>query len=249
MDTDSTRSRSRSSDMSMMWWRRPRARATTSRVLPQGRAAARTTPRPDCRDKAQDSYPGWGGYRDKTESTCWGAGARGWSHRGAVGWKGVWVWTWGHWGEERKGGASRKRAQPGGGRSRQAAFRGRTGGMRRWHVPRRPNPGVRWSPLWWLTALRVAEASRWALSALLDTVDCTVERLACSSRGESAPLATTLWPPSCAHTTSWCISSGLASNARTPTPEQNTAFRRWSATASTRPLTIPPLPTAALKLS
>ena len=174
-----------------MWWRRPRARATTSRVLPQGRAAARTTPRPDCRDKAQDSYPGWGGYRDKTESTCWGAGARGWSHRGAVGWKGVWVWTWGHWGEERKGGASRKRAQPGGGRSRQAAFRGRTGGMRRRRVPRRPNPGVRWSPLWWLTALRVAEASRWALSALLDTVDCTVERLACSSRGESAPLATT----------------------------------------------------------
>ena len=150
----------------ILWWRRPRARATTSRVLPQGRAAARTTPRPDCRDKAQDSYPGWGGYRDKTESTCWGAGARGWSHRGAVGWKGVWVWTWGHWGEERKGGASRKRAQPGGGRSRQAAFRGRTGGMRRRRVPRRPNPGVRWSPLWWLTALRVAEASRWALSTL-----------------------------------------------------------------------------------
>ena len=179
----------------LVWWRRPRARATTSRVLPQGRAAARTTPRPDCRDKAQDSYPGWGGYRDKTESTCWGAGARGWSHRGAVGWKGVWVWTWGHWGEERKGGASRKRAQPGGGRSRRAAFRGRTGGMRRRRVPRRPNPGVRWSPLWWLTALRVAEASRWALSALLDTVDCTVEALACSSRGESAPLATTSWPP------------------------------------------------------
>ena len=116
-------------------------------------------------------------------------------------WKGVWVWTWGHWGEERKGGASRKRAQPGGGRSRQAAFRGRTGGMRRRRVPRRPNPGVRWSPLWWLTALRVAEASRWAHRALLDTVDYTVERLACSSRGESAPLATTPWPPSGAHTT------------------------------------------------
>ena len=32
-------------------------------------------------------------------------------------------------------------------------------------------------------------------------MDCTVEALACSSRGESAPLATTLWPPSCAHTT------------------------------------------------
>ncbi len=59
-------------------------------------------------------------------------------------------------------------------------------------------------------ALRVAEASRWALGALLDTVDYTVERLACSSRGESAPLATTLWPPSCAHTTmAWRVRAAI----------------------------------------
>ena len=93
--------------------------------------------------------------------------------------------------------------------------------MRRWHVPRRPNQPrspvestlAAHGALGWGSLAGGSEHSR-------NTVDIAAERLACSSRGESAPLATiyTPWPPRCipsgAHTTALITGTSAIATAQ-----------------------------------